>query len=83
MRRFNWLDWTAFTLLIIGGLNWGLVGLFRFNLVTAIFGTALLSQVIFTVVGLSALYCVYALTKVRPSAMMEVRVEEERVRRAA
>jgi len=83
MKRFNWLDWTAFTLLIVGGLNWGLVGLFKFNLVTAIFGTALLSNMIFTVVGLSALFAMYSLTKVRPPAMMEATREEDTIRRAA
>lgn len=84
MKRLNWLDWTAFTLLIIGGLNWGLVGIFGFNLVTAIFGTALLSRTIFTIVGLSALYSIFSLSKVsRPMAMMEAPEEKERLRRVA
>ena len=38
VRRFNAIDWIAMTLLIVGGLNWGLVGLADFNLVAAIFG---------------------------------------------
>lgn len=43
-------------LLIVGGLNWGLWGLFEFDLVATIFGgnTAILSKVIYTVVGISA-----------------------------
>jgi len=57
MKKFCVLDWIALILVIIGGLNWGLVGLFNFNLVTAIFGDmTLLSRVVYIVVGLSALY---------------------------
>ena len=44
-------------LLIVGGLNWGLVGLFDFNLVAAIFGDmTVLSRIIYVLVGLSALW---------------------------
>ncbi|KAB7770190.1 DUF378 domain-containing protein [Xanthomonas maliensis] len=45
-------------LLIVGGLNWGLVGLFQFDLVAALFGgqEALLSRVVYTLVGISALW---------------------------
>jgi uncharacterized membrane protein YuzA (DUF378 family) len=56
------LDTLALILTIVGGLNWGLVGLFRFDLVAAIFGgmefgeTNLASRIVYTVVGLSAVY---------------------------
>ena len=56
------LDTLALILTIVGGLNWGLVGLFRFDLVAAIFGgmefgeTNLASRIVYTVVGLSAAY---------------------------
>jgi len=51
------LDIIASALLVIGGLNWGLVGVFNFNLVTAIFGEgSLLSRLVFTIVGLAAIY---------------------------
>lgn len=44
-------------LLIVGGLNWGLVGLFGFDLVAALFGEmTLLSRVVYTLVGASALW---------------------------
>jgi len=47
----------ALILVIVGGLNWGLVGLFQFNLVTTLFGEAsMLSNVVFILVGLSAVY---------------------------
>ena len=44
-------------LLIVGGLNWGLVGLFGFDLVAALFGEmSTLSRIVYTLVGLSALW---------------------------
>ena len=52
------LDVLAAVLLVVGGLNWGLVGFFQFDLVGAIFGgqSAILSRIIYALVGLSALY---------------------------
>lgn len=53
-------DRLALILTIIGGLNWGSIGLFKFDLVAWLFGgqDALLSRIIFTVVGLSAVWCI-------------------------
>jgi uncharacterized protein len=48
------VKWIAWILVVIGGLNWGLVGLFNFNLVAAIFGVGMLSSVVYSLVGLSA-----------------------------
>jgi len=51
------LDWITRILVIIGGLNWGLVGLFRYNLVSAIFGEAsTATNIVYILVGLAALY---------------------------
>lgn len=52
------LDVIVAVLLVIGGLNWGLVGLFQFDLVAAIFGgqSAGLSRIVYILVGLSAVY---------------------------
>jgi uncharacterized membrane protein YuzA (DUF378 family) len=51
------LDVATTALVIIGGLNWGLVGLADFDLVAAIFGTmSPLSRAVYTLVGLSAVY---------------------------
>lgn len=52
-------------ILIVGGLNWGLVGFLGFNLVDAVFGVgSVLSQIVYIIVGLSALYVgIYALMK--------------------
>lgn len=48
---------TAYALVIVGALNWGLVGLFNFNLVMAIFGTwPMIERLIYILVGLSAIY---------------------------
>ena len=47
----------AIILVIVGGLNWGLVGLFNFDLVAAIFGDmSSLSIIVYTLVGLAAIY---------------------------
>ena len=51
------LNIAVLVLLLIGGLNWGLVGFFKFDLVSHIFGAeSLLTRAIFSLVGLSALY---------------------------
>ncbi|MEK7097590.1 MAG: DUF378 domain-containing protein [Patescibacteria group bacterium] len=51
-------------ILIIGGLNWGLIALFDFDLIAVIFGQlSLLSRLIYGLVGLSALYMIYILIK--------------------
>lgn len=52
----NILKYVAYALVIIGALNWGLVGLFRFDLVAAIFGDmSILSRIIYSLVGVSAI----------------------------
>lgn len=53
------LDWIALILVIIGGLNWGLVGLFSYNVVDVIFGAGTVAKIIYILVGLSALYLIY------------------------
>ena len=61
------MDRVALVLAIIGGLNWGSVGLFRFDLVAYLFGgqTATVSRVIYTLVGLAAIWCVSLLFRER------------------
>ena len=63
------MDRIALVLAIIGGLNWGLVGLLRFDLVAYLFGgqTATVSRVIYTLVGLAAIWCVSLLFRARLS----------------
>ncbi len=58
--KFNTLDWITLILVVVGGLNWGLVGAFDFNLVDAIFGMMpMLSRIIYILVGLSAVYIIW------------------------
>jgi hypothetical protein len=50
-------DITAAALLVVGGLNWGLVGLFDFNLVASLFGeTSPVSRLVYVLVGTAAVY---------------------------
>ncbi len=59
MKQMSVLGWIAFVLVVIGGLNWGLVGGFNFDLVAAIFGAmSVVSRVVYVLVGLSALYMI-------------------------
>ncbi len=52
------IDVLVAVLLVVGGLNWGLVGLFQFDLVASIFGgqSAVISRIVYSLVGFSALY---------------------------
>ncbi len=60
MKKLNYLDWISLILVIIGGLNWGLVGFFGFDLVGAIFGAmSALARIIYGLVGLAALYAIF------------------------
>ena len=53
------IDTIALVLLIIGAINWGLVGIFNFNLVDAIFGAmSVISRIIYILVGISGLWAI-------------------------
>ena len=56
MKNLGMLAWV---LVLVGGLNWGLVGFFDFNLVSKIFGDGTLTTVVYDLVGLSALYLLF------------------------
>lgn len=59
-QKLSALDWVVVVLVIIGGLNWGLVGFFNYNLVTSLFGDAsTVTKVVYDLVGLSALYLIF------------------------
>ena len=59
------LNAIALVLIIVGGINWGLVGLFDFNLVAALFGVdTLLSNLVYILVGIAALYAIVLFKKV-------------------
>jgi uncharacterized membrane protein YuzA (DUF378 family) len=64
MSKLNPVDWIAMILLIVGGLNWGLVGFFNFDLVASIFGSmSAISRIVYSLVGLSAVYAIFVLKK--------------------
>jgi uncharacterized membrane protein YuzA (DUF378 family) len=67
-KAMNAVDWIAMVLLIVGGLNWGLVGLFQFDLVAALFGEmTIASRIVYALVGLSALYGIYLAARKLPN----------------
>ncbi len=58
------IDWIALVLVIIGALNWGLVGFFQYDLVAALFGaTSTVARVVYSLVGVSGLWMIYFITK--------------------
>ena len=64
------LNLVTLVLLIVGGLNWGLVGAFQYDLVASLFGgqDGLLARVVYALVGLSALWQIVALARFAPQA---------------
>ncbi len=58
--KLNAVDKLAYVLVVVGGLNWGLVGAFDYNLVDSLFGAgSALSRVVYVLVGLAALEMLY------------------------
>lgn len=65
----KFMDRVALALVIIGALNWGAVGLFRFDCVAALFGgqAAAISRIIYALVGLAGLWCITILFRDEPA----------------
>lgn len=62
--KLNVIDWLAIVLVIVGGVNWGLVGLFNFDLVATLFGDmSAISRIVYSLVGFAAVYLVYTAVK--------------------
>jgi uncharacterized membrane protein YuzA (DUF378 family) len=67
MRTYSAIYWIALILTVIGGLNWGLIGLIDLNAVEAVFGAGtIVTRVIYVIVGLAALYLIGAALMYRP-----------------
>lgn len=68
------LDRIALILVIIGALNWGLIGFAEFDLVASLFGgqDALLSRIVYSLVGVAGLYCITLLFKNRGTTVPEL-----------
>jgi len=57
-EKLTWFGLTALSLVLLGAINWGLIGLFLWNVIHSIFGISRISVVIFALVGLSGLYTI-------------------------
>lgn len=61
----SWIGTIALIILLIGGLNWALVGLFSFDLVAALFGAmTTASRAVYVIVGIAAVYAIFLLPRV-------------------
>ncbi len=73
------MDWIALILVIIGALNWGLVGFFNYNLVNAIFGfDSIISRIIYAIVGLCGLWMIYFCAKCKSCCSAQTPPEEQK-----
>lgn len=61
MAKASSSEWIAWIIVTIGGLNWGLVGFFNFNLVTTIFGSGMGAKIVYDIVGIASLYAAWLL----------------------
>lgn len=60
----NWIDVAALVLVVIGALNWGLVGFFDYNLVDAVFGAgSAIARVVYAIVGVAGLWTIWTAIK--------------------
>lgn len=57
--KMSTLEWIVFILVVIGALNWGLIGFFGYNVVESILGMGTLTSIVYDLVGLAALYKIY------------------------
>lgn len=63
MENLTVVDWAALVLVVVGALNWGLVGVAKFNLVEAVLGEeSMLTRVVYCLVGVAGLYTAYLAT---------------------
>ncbi|MGD8373693.1 MAG: DUF378 domain-containing protein [Candidatus Woesebacteria bacterium] len=62
--KLNTADIIGYVLVVVGGVNWGLVGLFEFNLVDSIFGEgSVMARIVYALVGLAAVYMIFPFFK--------------------
>lgn len=66
MNKLSTLDWVGLVLVLVGGLNWGLVGAFDYNLVDSIFGMgSTIAMIVYVLVGLASLWWIFMAAKLR------------------
>jgi hypothetical protein len=56
MKRIGFLGWICQLIVVVAGINWGLIGVFKFDLVTKIFGFGEIVRIVYIVVGVAAVY---------------------------
>lgn len=62
----NWLDVVCLILIIIGAINWGLIGFFNLDLISVIFGNmSMITRIIFAVVGIAGIYSLVLFWKLK------------------
>jgi uncharacterized protein len=65
VKKMSGFDWLAMVLVIVGAVNWGLVGAFNFNLVDVVFGSwPTIVRIVYVIVGLSGLYVLANIGKI-------------------
>lgn len=63
-NKTSTIDWIAIVLVILGGINWGIVGLFDFDIIAAIFGQfSGVTRVLYVIIGVGSLYMIATATK--------------------
>jgi uncharacterized membrane protein YuzA (DUF378 family) len=63
MKNLNAFDWIALILIVIGGINWGMIGAFNIDLVSTLFGAmTTFTRIVYSLVGLGALYSIFTLS---------------------
>lgn len=64
----NWLDIVSLILIIVGAINWGLIGFFNLDLVALLFGTmSMISRIIYVIIGLAGIYSLVLFWKLNPN----------------
>ena len=59
LKKPSVLDWIALIIIVIGGLNWGLYGLYQLNIISMIFGGfSMIARVVYIIVGIAAIYAI-------------------------
>ena len=62
----NWLDIVILVLIIVGAVNWGLIGFFRFDLIASLFGQlSAISRIIYAIVGIAGIYSLILFWKLK------------------
>ncbi len=63
MAKASNIEWIAWIIVTIGGLNWGLVGFFNLNLVTMLLGEGMGARIVYDIIGIASLYGAWLMTQ--------------------